>query len=131
MSNDTSEPPRKRLRVNRHDSPATGPQTTPSFDHLTRDAEFWLDDGNIVLIARDTAFKIYRGLLAAQSPVFQDMFAMVQPQAAREWEECPVVHLSDSVEDLRHFLRALLPKAQRRCVRSNACNTSSNPIMSS
>ena len=84
-----------------------------------------------MLIARDTAFKIYRGLLAAQSPVFQDMFATVHPQATQEWEGCPVVHLSDSVEDLRHFLRALLPKAQRRCVRSNACNMTSHFILSS
>ena len=42
---------------------------------MKHDDEFWFDDGNLILVARDTGFKIYRGLLAAQSSVFADMFA--------------------------------------------------------
>ncbi|EJF60290.1 hypothetical protein DICSQDRAFT_63386 [Dichomitus squalens LYAD-421 SS1] len=36
---------------------------------------FWFDDGNIILVARDVGFKIYRGLLAINSTVFSDMLA--------------------------------------------------------
>ncbi len=34
-------------------------------DQLRRHEEFWLDDGTIVLVAQDTAFRVYRGLLAS------------------------------------------------------------------
>ena len=96
--------PSKRVRTN--DS-SGGPE--PSFDDLTRDEEFWLDDGNIVLVAGKRAFKIYRGLLAMQSPVFSDLFATGNPNVDQLYDGCPAIHLSDSQEDLRHLLRALIP----------------------
>ncbi|RPD75421.1 hypothetical protein L226DRAFT_485561 [Lentinus tigrinus ALCF2SS1-7] len=102
-----SVPARKRTR---HDEDAPQPQ---GLADLTRDKEFWLDDGSIVLITQKTAFKVYKGLLAAQSPVFADMVATATPDPEHSLEGCPVVHLSDSPEDMRHFLRALLPKTHR------------------
>lgn len=84
-----------------------------SMEDLARDNVFWLEDGNIVLITGKVAFKVYRGLLAAQSPVFADMFTTATPDANQMLDGCAVVHLSDSPEDMRHFLGALLPKSQR------------------
>ncbi len=81
-----------------------------SFDDLTRDEEFWLDDGNIVLVAGKCAFKIYQGLMAVQSPVFSDMFATANPNVGQLYDGCPVIRSSDSKEDVRHLLRALIPK---------------------
>ncbi|EIW56959.1 uncharacterized protein TRAVEDRAFT_99981, partial [Trametes versicolor FP-101664 SS1] len=78
-----------------------------------RDAEFWLDDGNLVLIARNTGFRIYRGLLAAQSEVFRDMFASSSPSTGECHDGCPVVYMSDSPEDLRRLLRVILPTTRR------------------
>ncbi|KAI1792557.1 hypothetical protein LXA43DRAFT_1093523 [Ganoderma leucocontextum] len=107
--------PSKRARISSEgDGAADGPPAP--LDDLKHDEEFWLEDGNIVLIARNTAFRIYRGLLAAQSSIFADMFtAALSSKAGETYEGCPaaVVHLSESPEDLRHILRVLLPKSHR------------------
>ena len=88
----------------------------PSLNDLKHDEEFWLEDGNIILISSSTAFRIYRGLLAARSSVFADMFTASSSKPDESYEGCPVIHLSESPEDLRHFLRVLLPKSQRMYV---------------
>lgn len=84
-----------------------------------RDEEFWYEDGSIILVARDVEFRVFKGILAEHSPVFRDMFSLPQPQGdassstgtSRDVEHpCPIVHLSDSPEDLRHVLRAYMPK---------------------
>ncbi|EIW56922.1 uncharacterized protein TRAVEDRAFT_81124, partial [Trametes versicolor FP-101664 SS1] len=78
--------------------------------------EFWYSDGNIILVARDVEFRVYKGLLADHSLVFRDMFSLPQPHAtssstaALAEVPCPVVHLSDSPEDLRHVLRVYMPR---------------------
>ncbi|KAL1938094.1 hypothetical protein VTO73DRAFT_11923 [Trametes versicolor] len=74
-----------------------------------RDDEFWIEDGNIVLVASGVGFCVYRGLLAGQSEVFRGMLALPNPVEPEQYNEIPVVRLSDSKEDLRHLLRALLP----------------------
>ncbi|KAL1938152.1 hypothetical protein VTO73DRAFT_11981 [Trametes versicolor] len=77
-----------------------------------RDEEFWYCDGSIILVAGDVEFRIYKGLLADHSPVFKDMFSLPQPPATASPtnDPCPVVYLSDSPDDLRHVLRAYMPK---------------------
>ncbi|KAJ6550509.1 hypothetical protein B0H10DRAFT_2084607, partial [Mycena sp. CBHHK59/15] len=52
-------------------------------------------------------FRVYRGILAARSPVFRDMLALPQPDDAKMLDGCPVVHLSDSAADTMYFLKAL------------------------
>ncbi|KAI0668972.1 hypothetical protein C8Q78DRAFT_1193951 [Trametes maxima] len=88
---------------------------------LSKDDELWFEDGNLVLVARDVKFRIYKGPLVAHSPVFKDMLSLPQPVTtgrndaaivANEEDEnrqCPVIPLPDSPEDLRHFLRVLTP----------------------
>ncbi len=109
---ETSDRPAKRAR-NDFEEPSDQADTS---EDLTRDDEFWLVDGNIVLIAGEVAFKVYKGLLAEQSPVFSDVFLSASLEVSQLFERVPVVHLSDSPEDLRHFLRALLPNKQRSFV---------------
>ncbi|KAL1938143.1 hypothetical protein VTO73DRAFT_11972 [Trametes versicolor] len=82
-----------------------------------RDAEFWYDDGNIILVARDVEFRVFKGILAEYSPVFKDMCSLPQPrqEASTSGDSlCPVVHVSDSPEDLRHVLRVYMPKTDAR-----------------
>ncbi|RPD55970.1 hypothetical protein L227DRAFT_579187 [Lentinus tigrinus ALCF2SS1-6] len=79
---------------------------------LQWDDKFRFDDGSIVLVAGTTAFKVYKGLLSAQSHVFSDMLFAGNPHATQVFDGCPVVHLSDSPEDLRHLLRTLISKEQ-------------------
>ncbi|KAL1938106.1 hypothetical protein VTO73DRAFT_11935 [Trametes versicolor] len=87
----------------------------PGAPPFVRDQEFWLDDGTIILIARGIGFRVYRGLLAAQSPIFQDTFSCASPSksAGESFDGCPVVHLNDSPEDLRYLLRVILPVTKR------------------
>ena len=79
----------------------------------TQDEEFWFSDGNVILLARDVKFRIYSGLLANRSPVFQDMFSLPQPAASSD-SPCPTVEMTDSPEDLRHILRVFMPNKDHR-----------------
>ncbi|KAI1795343.1 hypothetical protein LXA43DRAFT_992370 [Ganoderma leucocontextum] len=97
--------------------PSKRPRTAPddvAQDPLKHHEEFWLDDGNVVLVARNIGFRVYRGLLVTQSTVFADMFASSSPHSDETIDGCPVIHVSDSPEDLVHLLRVLLPTTQRR-----------------
>lgn len=67
----------------------------------------WFEDGNVVLEAEMTRFKVYRGILATNSAIFSDMFSIGQPGIGRHAEGCPVVHLSDKADDLKYILEAL------------------------
>ncbi|PIL26474.1 hypothetical protein GSI_12232 [Ganoderma sinense ZZ0214-1] len=104
MSLDQETRPKKRRRA-LQDAP-------PQLSTVQHHSEFWFDDGSVVLVARNTGFRVYRALLATQSTVFSDMFSSSSPDADAIIEGCPVVHLSDSPRDVAHFLRVLLPKAQ-------------------
>ncbi|KAL1672648.1 hypothetical protein EV122DRAFT_271436 [Schizophyllum commune] len=65
-------------------------------------------DGNIILQAETTIFRLYNGLLASKSTVFKDMFAFPQPSNEdRTLLGCPVVEIYDNAEEATYFLRAL------------------------
>ena len=64
----------------------------------------WFDDGNIVLIAENIAFRVHSSILSRRSPVFKDMFAMPQPMGAECMENCPVVQMTDPPSELGDFL---------------------------
>ncbi|KZT66662.1 hypothetical protein DAEQUDRAFT_767876 [Daedalea quercina L-15889] len=69
-----------------------------------RDEKIWLDDGNTVIIAEKTAFRVHRSVLSLHSEVFRDLFT-VPPSASEETlEGCPVVRVSDTADDMRHVL---------------------------
>ena len=119
MSDAPDTRPAKRTRLSGDPQDSTAGSSSESSDSPTtikprfkQHAEFWFDDGNIVLVARRVAFRIYRGLLASQSTVFSDMFASSSSSADETFEGCPVVQLTDSPCDLAHLLRALLPKSR-------------------
>ncbi|KAJ7672430.1 hypothetical protein DFH06DRAFT_1467891 [Mycena polygramma] len=67
--------------------------------------ELWFEDGNLVIQADTRCFRVYRGVLGAQSPVFRDM--LPQPADSETIEGCPVVRLPDSEGDVACFLRAI------------------------
>ncbi|KZP28189.1 hypothetical protein FIBSPDRAFT_276064 [Athelia psychrophila] len=94
----------KRKRVG-GDTPEP-PVPVPS---ATRSDSIWLDDGNIVIQAQTTQYKVHRSILAAHSPIFRDMFSMPQPPSEGEVtvEGCPVVHVSDRAADVTIVLQAL------------------------
>ena len=79
----------------------------PSSPSLERVSELWFDDGTIILQAGTSIFRVYKGLLAARSPVFLDMISMPEPDQMELMEGCPLVRLEDSAEDLEYFLRCI------------------------
>ena len=76
-------------------------------------SEPWFQDGNIILEAGLTQFKVYRGILALNSDIFRDMFAVSQPVEQESVDGCPIVHLSDSPDDVRYVLNALCNASRR------------------
>ena len=71
-------------------------------------SEPWFNDGNIVIWAGHTQFRVHRGVLSRHSVIFRDMFGLAEPEAGGQMVDgCPVVHLSDAAEDVRHVLEAL------------------------
>lgn len=44
--------------------------------------EVWLDDGNVVLVAGGTAFRVHQSILSRNSDIFRDMFTVPQPADA-------------------------------------------------
>ncbi|KAL6298850.1 hypothetical protein BKA93DRAFT_33789 [Sparassis latifolia] len=71
------------------------------------DTHFWFVDGSIILIAQGTAFRVHQTVLSRHSEIFRDLFSVPQPADQERSIGCPVVHLSDSRNDLRYLLRVL------------------------
>ncbi|KAJ7502583.1 hypothetical protein B0H11DRAFT_1712347 [Mycena galericulata] len=73
-----------------------------------RSTDVWFDDGTIILEAESTQFKVFKGILAANSTVFNDMLVVGSSSDTSEMVEgCPVVHVYDAALDLMHFLKAI------------------------
>ena len=80
-------------------------------DMSTRDSDYWFEDGNIILVSRGVAFRVYKGLLGEHSAVFGSMFDIGRaPQAASDQAYgCPVIRLDDSPDDIRGLFRLIYP----------------------
>jgi hypothetical protein len=102
-----SEPSRKRARTEA--SPAVAPQS--STENEIRRGIPWLEDGNIVLQAENTQFRVHKSILTAHSDVFRDMFMMPQPPitSGDMVDGCSIVVMPDSAGDIGALLNAMLP----------------------
>ncbi|EPT05740.1 hypothetical protein FOMPIDRAFT_33876, partial [Fomitopsis schrenkii] len=71
--------------------------------------EVWLNDGNVVIGAETTAFRVHRSVLSLHSDVLRDMFTLPPPtdDGQEMMEGYPVVRVSDMAADMRHMLKAL------------------------
>ena len=69
---------------------------------LATRSSIWLSDGNIVLQAENTQFKVHQGYLARLSTIFSDVFSVPQPVDGSQplVDGCVVLHLQDSAQDL-------------------------------
>ncbi|KAJ6449174.1 hypothetical protein DFH09DRAFT_1386125 [Mycena vulgaris] len=79
--------------------------TQPSEPHRLQD--LWFEDGNLVIQAGNSQFRVYRGILAARSPVFKDMLSFPQPPDSVIVDGCPLVHLPDVEREVTEFLKAI------------------------
>ncbi|KDR77425.1 hypothetical protein GALMADRAFT_138537 [Galerina marginata CBS 339.88] len=78
---------------------------------VTQHPRFWFDDGNIILQAGSTQFKVHRSILANKSQIFKDMFSLPQPvcssRADPYAQSCPIVVLYDPPKDIENLLSLL------------------------
>lgn len=101
MARGSTSHSRKRARV--HSEPGEA-----AADVLPkRDAEVWFEDGNAIVVADDTAFKVHRGVLSLHSEVFRDMFSIPPPEDDEALDGCPVVRVSDAASDIRQLLSVM------------------------
>ncbi|KAJ7725335.1 hypothetical protein B0H16DRAFT_1895124 [Mycena metata] len=78
---------------------------------ITRSAEYWFDDGNIILQVESTQFRLTKSMLSMHSSVFRDMFLLPLPSDEAMVEGCAVVILhGDTAQDWNHLLSAMYPK---------------------
>ncbi|KAJ7021981.1 hypothetical protein C8F04DRAFT_1139453 [Mycena alexandri] len=68
-------------------------------------SDIWFDDGNIILQADNTQFRVYKGSLYHFSEVLKT--AMENMGDSKGAEGCPLLFLSDSTVELGYVLRAL------------------------
>ncbi|KAJ6500864.1 hypothetical protein C8R45DRAFT_863701 [Mycena sanguinolenta] len=73
----------------------------------TRVQDLWFDDGNLIIQAGNSQYRVYRGILAKHSPIFQDVFSFPQPPDSELVDGCPVVRLTDAEEEVTSFLNAI------------------------
>lgn len=79
--------------------------------------DLWFADGNLILKAEKSLFRIYSGLLGARSSVFKDMLAFPPPQGGNAMMDgCHIVTVYDSAKDMAYFLKAVFDS---RCVASH------------
>ncbi|KAI0706604.1 hypothetical protein C8Q76DRAFT_801008 [Earliella scabrosa] len=68
---------------------------------------FWFSDGSIVLVANSTAFRVHTSILTRHSPVFMNIINLPQAEDAKRIDGCPVVHVSDSADEITCLLHAI------------------------
>ncbi|KAK7025089.1 BTB domain-containing protein [Favolaschia claudopus] len=73
---------------------------------LTR-SNTWRSDGNVVLQAGNTQYRVHWSVLSLHSPVFHDMQGLPQPPEQPIIEGCPVIELLDDPQDVEYLLEAL------------------------
>ncbi|KAJ7663269.1 hypothetical protein DFH06DRAFT_346759 [Mycena polygramma] len=74
---------------------------------LVRANQLWFEDGGIIVKAETTLFRLSRGVLIIQSPIFADLFSLPQPRDAETMDGCAVVNIPDAAADATVFFRAI------------------------
>jgi hypothetical protein len=67
----------------------------------------WNSDGNVVLQAQNTQFRVHWIVLARHSSVFRDMQGLPQPDGQPSVDRCPVMEIYDDPHDVKYLLEAL------------------------
>lgn len=82
--------------------PFPTPEDCQSSDSL------WFEDGNVVIMAGYSLFRVFRGLLASRSSVFKEIFSTPRPPTPDDmYDGCLLVRLPDEAAEVHHFLMAI------------------------
>ncbi|EKM49651.1 uncharacterized protein PHACADRAFT_214184 [Phanerochaete carnosa HHB-10118-sp] len=75
---------------------------------LSRHPDLWFEDGNIVLQAEDTVFKVFKSVLSKHALLFADIFSLPQPSKEQEqYDGCVLVKVHDEPKHMATFLQAI------------------------
>ena len=94
---------------------ATSTVTDQNSEPFETDSEFWFEDGNIIVIAQNTAFRFHKIFVSQLSSAVPDIFSTPQPSdspvpdggADKTCDGCPIVCVSDTSYDFRELLRVV------------------------
>lgn len=89
--------------------------STVSPAHLTRAANLWYDDGNLIIQAEEVIFRVSRGILAQQSAVLADVLSLDDIANLPVFEGCPVIQFPHRAIDVENFLMSIF---RSKCVLS-------------
>ncbi|PAV20574.1 hypothetical protein PNOK_0320100 [Pyrrhoderma noxium] len=88
-------------------SPILPSNESPAMTSESRQTDFWFNDGSVILVSGNVAFKVHKGQLSRHSEVFGDLLSVPQPPDEATFENCYIVELHDSPVDLWYLLKAL------------------------
>ena len=91
----------KRRRIDEDDE---DDDSDPS--SLTR-SNIWFADGNLVIQAEATQFRVHSSVLSMHSSVLKDFLKIPQPEDRETADGCPVVRMLDHAADLELVLPVL------------------------
>ncbi len=90
-----------------------------------RDEELWFEDGDLAIVAGDVEFRVYQEPLFVHSSILREMLStgptksqLTVPLHVGD-ADCVTLRLSDSSDDVRHFLRGFFAGDTLRHVLSN------------
>ncbi|KAJ7095737.1 hypothetical protein B0H15DRAFT_68879 [Mycena belliarum] len=61
----------------------------------------WFDDGNVILMSHNLAFKVYKGMVSQHSTMLRDMLDQQETEVV---DGCPAIQLEDATIDISSFL---------------------------
>ncbi|KAF8148984.1 hypothetical protein K438DRAFT_1779479 [Mycena galopus ATCC 62051] len=98
---------RKRARVDANASTSSVEIEVPG-KPPTRDADYYFDDGDLIILAENTLFRVHKFLLSRDSSMFKDMFIIPGGSSAAERSDGSSDETPLSVSDTVEAFRALL-----------------------
>jgi hypothetical protein len=76
------------------------------------------------LQAENVQFKVHRTILTRHSVIFRDTFGVPHPTHSEPTVDgCPLLHLADAAEDVKHLLLALYDKYDAQSLQGSLCLT--------
>lgn len=81
-------------------------KSTQEYD-LPQHDEFYLHDGNVIIVCDSTLFRVHTGLLSINSSEFKERFSPRSLEKADRLRGCPLVHLEETEYDLYTLLKVI------------------------
>ena len=92
------------------ESSSTGAEAATDFDNvwsMPRHDQFYLSEGNILIVCEDTLFRVHMDLLRLNSPVFREKLSPQNLTRAGQVRGYPCLYLPDSQSDFTILLKVI------------------------